>query len=61
MYDWYNLFKGIQFVQKLFDTLINYINRVVVTFENTSQQFYFYVKIFYTGANFEKPEQKCVD
>ena len=37
MYDWYNLFKGIQFVQKLFDTLINYINRVVVTFENTSQ------------------------
>ena len=38
------------------DTLINYINRVVVAFENISQVFYVYLKIFQTGTNFEKPE-----
>ena len=32
-------------------------NRVVVTFENTSEVFYLYMKIFDTGTNFEKPEQ----
>ena len=57
----YNLFRYVQYVQKRFDTLINYINRVVVTFENTSQVFYFYMKIFHTGTNFEKPEQKRMD
>ena len=51
----YNLSK------ELFDTLISYINRVVVTFENTSQEFYFYMEIFHTGTNFEKPEQKRVN
>ena len=52
----------LQFVQKLFDTLINHINRAVVTFENTfsSQEFYFYTKILHTGTNFEKPEQNCL-
>ena len=53
-YCWYDLFRGIQFVQKLFDTLINYIYRIAVTFENTSQEFYFYMTIFHTGTNFEK-------
>ena len=57
----YNLFRDVQFVQELFDILINYINRVVVTSENTSQEFYFYLKIFHTGTNFEKPEQKSVN
>ena len=60
-YCWYNLFRDVQFVQDLFHTLINYINRVVVTFENTSQEFYFYMKIFHTGTNFEKLEQKRVN
>ena len=60
-YCWYNLLRYVQYVQKRFDTLINYINRVVVTFENTSQVFYFYRKIFHTGTNFEKPEQKRMD
>ena len=41
--------------------LSNYINRVVITFENTSQVFYFYMKIFHTGPNFEKSEKKRVD
>ena len=48
----YNLFRDKQFVEKLFDKLINYINRVVVTFENTSQELYSYIKILHTGANF---------
>ena len=60
-YSWYNLFRHLQFVQELFGTLINYINRVVFTFENTSQEFYFCMKVFHTGTNFEKPEQKRVD
>ena len=60
-YCWYNLFRYVQYVQKRFDTLINYINRVVVTFQNTSQVLYFYMKIFHTGTNFEKPEQKRMD
>ena len=60
-YCWYNLLRYVQYVQKRFDTLINYINRVVVTFQNTSQVFYFYMKIFHTGINFEKPEQKRMD
>ena len=60
-YCWYNLLRYVQYVQKRFDTLINYINRVVVTFENTSQVFYFYMKISHTGTNFEKPEQKRMD
>ena len=34
---------------------------LVVTFENISQAFYFYIKIFHTGTTFEKPEQKRVD
>ena len=38
-----------------------YINRVVPTFENTSQAFYFYMKSFHTGTYFEKPEQKLKD
>ena len=33
---------------------MNYINSIVVTFENTSQEFYFFTKIFHTGTNFEK-------
>ena len=61
MYFWYNQFSDLKFVKGLFDTLINDINRVVVTFENTSQVFYFYMKIFHTRTNFEKPEQKCVN
>ena len=56
-----NLFRDIQFVKERFDTLINNINRVVVTFENTSQKFYFCMKIFHTRTNFEKPEQKRVN
>ena len=32
-----------QFVKKLFDALVTYINRVVITFENTSALFYFYM------------------
>ena len=47
--------------RNLFDTLINYINRIVATFQNTSQVFYFYMKILHTGTNFEKLEQKRVD
>ena len=42
----------------LFDTLVKYINRVVVTFENTSQLFYFCTKIFHTRATFERLEQR---
>ena len=34
---------------------------VVITFENTSQAFYFCMKIFDTGKKHEKPEQKRVD
>ena len=44
-----------------FDILINYIYRVVVTFENISQEFYFYMKIFNTRTNFEKSEEKRVE
>ena len=33
---WYNQFRDIQFVKEIFDTLINTINKVDVTFENTS-------------------------
>ena len=55
------LFGDVEFVQKLFDTLIDDTNRVVVTFENTSRELYFYLKIFHPGTNFEKPEQKRVD
>ena len=51
------MFRDVQFVQELFDTLINYINRIAVTFENTSQE----LKNFSTGTNFEKPEQKLVN
>ena len=51
----YNLSKNI-----LIHWLI-YVNRLAVTFENISQEFYFYMKIFHTGTNFEKPEQKHVD
>ena len=40
--------------EQIFDMLSNYINRVVITFENTSQVFYFYLKIFHTGPNFRK-------
>ena len=37
-YCWYNLFRDVQFVQKHFDTLVNYIiNRVALPFENTFQ------------------------
>ena len=61
MYFWYNLFSDLKFVKGLFDTLISNINRVVVTFENTSQEFYFYMKILHTRPDFEKPEQKCVN
>ena len=53
--------RDVQFFQELFDALINYIKRVVVTFENTSQAFYFYMEIFHSGTNFENPEQKRVD
>ena len=42
----YNRLRGIQIVQGLFDALINYINRVAVTFENTSPLVCFYTKIF---------------
>ena len=58
-YCWYNLFRDVQFVQELFDTLINYNNRVIVRFENTSQEFYFYMKIFHTGTNFETRKELC--
>ena len=58
---WYNLFRDVQFAQELFDALISYIKRVVVTFENTSQALYFYMEIFHAGTNFENPEQKRVD
>ena len=60
MYCRYNLFRDAQFVQNIFDTLVKYINRVVIIFQNTSQLFYFYMKIFHIGANFEIPEQKLV-
>ena len=43
-----------------FHALINYISRVVITSGRTSQVFYFYMKIFDTGTNFDKPEQKDV-
>ena len=43
-----------------FHALINYISREVITFGRTSQVFYFYMKIFDTGTNFDKPEQKHV-
>ena len=49
-----------QFVQKLFDTFINYIDRLVITFENNYQVFYIYMKIFHAGTNFGKPHQKSV-
>ena len=58
---WYNLLRDIQFVKEHFDTLINNINRVVVTFGNTSQEVYFYMNIFHTRTNFEKSEQKHVN
>ena len=58
---WYNLFRDVQFAQELFDALISYIKRVVVTFENTSQALYFYMEIFHAGTNFENPEQKRVN
>ena len=48
----YNLFRDVQFVEKLFDTVINDINRVIVTLENTSQEFYFYMKIFSVSGKF---------
>ena len=41
----YNLLRDVQFVQRPFNTLVNYINRVVITFENTFQVFYFYMKV----------------
>ena len=42
------LFREAQFVQNFFDTLINYINRIVIT-----------NRIYFSGGtNFEKPEQK---
>ena len=59
-YCWFNLFRGVQFLQKLFDTLISYIDRVLIKFENTSQVFYFYMKILQTGTNFVRVEQKRV-
>ena len=34
------------------DTLINDINRVIVTLESTSQEFYFYMKIFSVSGKF---------
>ena len=34
---------------------------VVITFENTSQAFYFCMEIFDTGINLENSEQKRVD
>ena len=37
----------------------NYINRLAVPFENTSQEFYFYMKIFHTGTNFEKTRTRA--
>ena len=54
------LFGDVQFVQKIFDTLIDYIQRVVVAFENTLREFYFCMKSFHTGKNFEKLEQERV-
>ena len=56
-----HLFSYAKFVQKIFDTLINYINRVVITFDIISQVFYFYMNNFHTGENYEKPVQNCVD
>ena len=50
MYCCYSLFRDVQFVQNVSDTLVNYINKVVITFENTSQLFYFCIKMFHTGA-----------
>ena len=41
--------------------LIHWSIMVLVTFENTSQEFYVYIKIFHSRANFEKPEQKRVN
>ena len=39
------------FAQKLFDTLINYNYRVVITFKYTYKEFYFYMNIFQTGGD----------
>ena len=58
---WDKLFRDVQFLQEPFHRLINYINRLIVRFENTSQEFYFYMKIFHSGTNFEKPEKKRVN
>ena len=53
------IFQGGTICPKLSDTLINYINRVDVTFGNTSQGV-LRLKIFHTGTNFEKSKQKRV-
>ena len=49
------------FVQKHFDTLINYINNFAITFENNSQVFYFYVKFSILEQILKKTELKRVN
>ena len=51
----------VECVQKLFDALLNYINKVVITYQNTSQLFYFCMKVPLTRINFETLEQKHVN
>ena len=58
-YCWYNLFRNVEFVLKLFDTLVNYINKVVIAYKNIYQPFYFHIKISHSGANFKTPEQNA--
>ena len=58
---WYSLFRDVLFLNTFFDRLIDCINRIIIKFENTSQEFCIYMEIFHTGTNFEKKlEQKPV-
>ena len=37
-YCWYNLLRGVQLVQKVYDGSNSYINRVVITFKNMPKE-----------------------
>ena len=41
--------------------MVNYFNRVLITFENTFQLFYFCMKMFDTGAYVKTLEKKFVE
>ena len=60
-YCWFNLFRDVEFALKLLDTLVNYINKVAITYKNIYQPFYFHMKIFHSGANFKTPEQNACE